>query len=320
VNADAIVDVYLATFAGGLGDDPAQVRPGAFGTVHPGEPGRWMVVHRPPTTDEVRLAFTSPSGLSLPFLGPDNRGHVAAFDCDGPNAHEDADRLGRAAWSIGIPAWIDQSRSGAHVWISLDRRLRALVLRLGLCAIAETAGFPAHPQLLGARPDPAIELRPELSGLGGMLRAPSTRSPKEGPDGTRTRMFDPRDGAELPRRLEELLTVVQQARAERFLEIVERWVPPSDFPGLEVRTTRLAPFPADHGAPPASHTLQTKYQVERAVPGRSVRCPFHDDASPSLSIAPDDERVWCKAPGCIANRDGRGLGSWELDRLEEVPA
>jgi len=54
-----------------------------------------------------------------------------------------------------------------------------------------------------------------------------------------------------------------------------------------------------------------------AVAGRNVRCPFHDDRHASMKVAPDDQRVWCKAPECVAYNGGRGLGTIALSRLLE---
>ena len=38
----------------------------------------------------------------------------------------------------------------------------------------------------------------------------------------------------------------------------------------------------------------------RAAPGRKVRCPFHDDAEPSLHVYRTGERGWC----CFSCRRG----------------
>jgi hypothetical protein len=42
------------------------------------------------------------------------------------------------------------------------------------------------------------------------------------------------------------------------------------------------------------------------MPGKNVRCPFHDDKNPSLSID-DVGRFKCFSPGCIANEKGGGV-------------
>jgi len=61
--------------------------------------------------------------------------------------------------------------------------------------------------------------------------------------------------------------------------------------------------------------LRRELGVENAAPGRTIRCPCHDDRAPSLSIARDDSRVWCHAPSCDLSADGRGqdaYGLWAL--------
>jgi hypothetical protein len=49
--------------------------------------------------------------------------------------------------------------------------------------------------------------------------------------------------------------------------------------------------------------------------GRANHCPAHDDSNPSMSIARDDRRVWCKQAACILANDGRGRGTHELEAL-----
>lgn len=50
------------------------------------------------------------------------------------------------------------------------------------------------------------------------------------------------------------------------------------------------------------------------TPGRNVRCPFHDDRSPSLSVSKDDRRAWCHSPSCWAygERAEQGRDAWDL--------
>jgi hypothetical protein len=52
-----------------------------------------------------------------------------------------------------------------------------------------------------------------------------------------------------------------------------------------------------------------------AVPGKTVRCPVHEDRHPSLSVLPDDRRVLCHAPGCLLNDGGRGADAWALAQV-----
>lgn len=53
----------------------------------------------------------------------------------------------------------------------------------------------------------------------------------------------------------------------------------------------------------------------RAVPGRSTRCPAHDDSSPSLSISRDDGRAYCFNQSCILWHDGYGVDAFELNKI-----
>lgn len=53
----------------------------------------------------------------------------------------------------------------------------------------------------------------------------------------------------------------------------------------------------------------------RSVPGRTVRCPMHDDSTPSLSISKDDGRAYCFNQSCILWHDGHGVDAFELDKI-----
>ena len=58
----------------------------------------------------------------------------------------------------------------------------------------------------------------------------------------------------------------------------------------------------------------------QAQPGRAANCPWHDDRHKSLSVAKDDERVFCKSPSCPAYNGGRGIGSLALKAMLEKEA
>lgn len=69
-----------------------------------------------------------------------------------------------------------------------------------------------------------------------------------------------------------------------------------------------------------SELLRDAFGIE-ARPGRAVRCPWHDDRSPSLSILPDDRRAFCHSPSCELHNGGRGRDAWDLAQLvQAVPA
>jgi hypothetical protein len=60
-----------------------------------------------------------------------------------------------------------------------------------------------------------------------------------------------------------------------------------------------------------TEVLRRDYGIE-ARSGRAVRCPFHDDRHPSLSILRDDRRAYCHVGSCWANNNGRGRDAWDL--------
>lgn len=60
-----------------------------------------------------------------------------------------------------------------------------------------------------------------------------------------------------------------------------------------------------------SEVLRRDYGIETRS-GRAVRCPFHDDRHPSLSILRDDRRAYCHAGTCWGNNNGRGRDAWDL--------
>ena len=71
----------------------------------------------------------------------------------------------------------------------------------------------------------------------------------------------------------------------------------------------IARFNAEHGV---CEVLLRDWDTDPSTtqPGRSIRCPAHDDSSPSLSISKDDDRVWCHVPACILAGDLTDKGSY----------
>jgi hypothetical protein len=69
-----------------------------------------------------------------------------------------------------------------------------------------------------------------------------------------------------------------------------------------------------------TEVLRERWGVLNARPGHAVKCPAHEDARPSLSIARDDRRAFCKSPTCEIFNGGRGRGTYELFRMAPVSA
>jgi hypothetical protein len=98
--------------------------------------------------------------------------------------------------------------------------------------------------------------------------------------------------------------------------------PPPPAPRRSAAPSRLSgrwPIERFNAAVGVSDVLAREYGLH-VTPGRTVRCPAHDDRHASLSVLPDDKRVYCHAPGCVLNDGGRGADAWALAQLAGAPA
>jgi hypothetical protein len=284
---------------------------------------QYIAVRQPLTAEAVLTALRDRKPIGAYFLMPDNSSHVAALDLDRPDGWEVACRVGTWLWAQLVPAYVERSRGGrAHVWIVVApdssaeiASLPGVILRFALRAALAAAGCDGSS---------AIELRPgsdRLSrpdGLGQALRLPTMPHKATG---ERHPLCDPRTGGPIGRTLGEMLLAFEPALTARVVELAERYRPPAlalirpERPSVGSSPSRpIARFNANVGV---CEVLRREFGVDNAAPGRTIRCPCHDDRAPSLSIARDDTRVWCHAPSCDLSADGRGqdaYGVWALAR------
>jgi hypothetical protein len=97
-----------------------------------------------------------------------------------------------------------------------------------------------------------------------------------------------------------------EALARQFIE-----PPPS-----EARSRPARPATGRWERTSVSEALERYWPGCKARPGETITCPLHQDSKPSLSIAHDDLRVWCKSPTCVLYREG-GRDSIDLARIAE---
>lgn len=290
----------------------------------------WARAGRELTADAV-LAGLDGSGPSLSgyFLNPDSTGHVAAIDFDTEDGFATALRARDLLLSRGAPSYPEASRRGAHLWVVVDRALPGRVLRQFMRAMLRDAGIDVlcpgrrledglcvgcGKRMSSFEPhdNPKIEWRPlsdevKADGYGAPLRLPTMPNPKTG---LRYPVIG-LDGRPLPPRLDDLMLAVDQAPA---------WV--VEGMAMTVRPTWRAIRPGDRmpfsqrqdeDGQTASQILRDLWGMADPKPGRANKCPAHDDHNPSLSIAHDDRRAWCKNATCVLYGDnGRGLGTHQL--------
>lgn len=265
---------------------------------------QWVAVRRPLTPEVVLGAFESKVPVSGYMIGADSTTHVMALDIDLEDGWEVARRIGAAMWADDAPAYIERSRRGAHLWAFLDQRVPAIVARRAWRSYVAAARVTL---------DPKIELRPgsdriDPDGLGHALRMPTMPHQVTG---KRDALRDPRSGEPIGAGLAQILLAIEIVPAARISAAAERYQPPIDPRSLPSRYRR--PKPIDEDGPSVVELLAEMGVAAR--PGRAVRCPFHDDKRPSLSIADDERRVFCKSPECEAHNLGRGLGTHQLTAL-----
>ncbi len=282
--------------------------------------GGYLTVRQPLTPEVILAALDEDRPVGGYFLSSDSMGHVAALDFDRPDGIQLACRVGTVAWDAKVPAYAEPSRGGrAHLWFSVEEPLPGTVLRRALRVLLADARVVAMDADLSAA---HIELRPaqdRLSSpdsLGTGLRLATMPHPA-----TRKRypLCDPRTGTPLGQGLGAMLGAIRPAPLDRVQALAGLFKPPAapivprrprSWSGGE---SPIARFNRTTGI---SAVLIRDWGVERAAPGRTVRCPAHDDRSPSLSIARDDLRAWCHSPGCPFEAGGRGVDPYDAARLD----
>jgi hypothetical protein len=301
-----VVSVYLNTFAN---------RTDVYSRWD-AEKGGWRPVREPLTPAVViaGLTGTGPS-ISAYMIGLGSLAHCLAIDFDTDNGLEQAFVLGRTMGGQGLPAYVETSRRGAHLWCVISATITAATLRKAARALLATALIPTD--------DPHIEIRPGSDhvdaeehvhvsgavvgeGLGHALRMPMMPHPKTGIRGV---MFDSQSHR-LGTSLAKVMLEIEHAPSAEILKWADRWNPTVNV------------IPPDYGKPhphredddaSASELLRTLWGVVDPVPGRNSHCPVHGrDRNPSLTVMKDDKRVICRVPGCILNNSDKGRGTWEL--------
>lgn len=257
----------------------------------------------PLTVAVVWDAFQTRGTVGAYHPGADGMTHIGVLDLDRDDGATIAATIAAKLGADGVPAYIEPSREGrAHLWVP-GPMLPARVWTLALLAAANAAGYRANSAGELARSH-GIELRPDGSGgYGKAMRLPGMVNPK---DDKRYPMLAP-DGSPLGAKVPEWLGAIDQASDDAIVTLAER-APREPVQPIRERSDAARRFEQDTDV----ITILAALGLPNAQPGRSIRCPFHDDRRASMSIARDGRRVWCKSPGCIAHADGRGLGAADL--------
>ena len=109
-------------------------------------PVGWRPVREPLTIEVVKagLSKTGPS-ISAFMIAPGSISHVVALDYDLDDGFALASALIRFMGDQGIPAYVETSRRGAHLWCGLDQQAPAVAIRAAMRGLLQAAGQPDDP-------------------------------------------------------------------------------------------------------------------------------------------------------------------------------
>jgi len=261
----------------------------------------WIAVRSELTPERVLEGLQTPHPVSAYMEDREGFTHVGAIDFDQETGWVLAVAVANELVAAGAFPMLERSRRGAHLWLPLDRAIAGPTVRLGL----RTFVARAHP---GAERDPKVEILPKhleqrvATSVGSPLRMPMMAHPLTG---RRFPLCTP-NGTPLGGTISAVLVGVELTPAD----ILVRAAASVKTPISEAHISNALRRPSQPGGDVIS--LLEANGAHRAAPGRTVRCPLHDDRAASLVISKDAERVWCKSPACPAWNDGRGLGADQL--------
>lgn len=263
----------------------------------------WFTVREELTAARVYEALSSKRPISTYMEDAAGETHVAAIDFDREDGWELGLRIAAKITEAGGIPYLERSRRGAHLWVVCEEKIGGDSARLAL------RSFVADVSIYLAR-DPKVEILPkrlEQRGpetVGSPLRLPMMSHQRTG---IRYPLCDAK-GERIGRTISDAVLAIDLTPVTVMRAAAAR----AAVPISEVRVPDWARRPMQEGGDVVA--LLTGAGVQRANPGRTVRCPLHDDRNASLVVARDGERVWCKNPECPGYNNGRGLGADQLAR------
>ena len=273
--------------------------------------GHWYAVRHPLTPDIVEAALLKKRRPISAYM-EDSAGltHVLAVDIDRDDGWDVGMRLAATADKDGCHLYPEHSRRGCHLWGMVTEQLPGPTVHAALVYwMDRTDRVVAKDLKVEIMPKP-VSRGPDT--LGFALRLPMMAHQRTGQWYPLCGM----DGQPLGKRIRDILLAVEDTPAEVVRTAASKAPNPVDLNRLpfEIRPPRVR---RPDEEPSASELLASVWGVVNALPGRAVKCPRHEDRNPSLSVARDDHRVFCKSPECEWYRDGKGVGSLELALLAE---
>ena len=251
--------------------------------------GRYVTVRKPLTASLVESHLLGRITLGAYALNPDSRARWLCYDADSGVSWTYLQAMALALLSDGVPAYLEQSRRGGHLWLFLP-------------TTPPVSGASARQfgrQLLQTHHVENVELFPKqdrlTTGPGSLVRLPLGRHRK---DGRRYHFIQP-DGTPLSPTIREqisLLAFPERTPDDFFYSVL------ADAKKLREQHRRR---PSGHGSGetlsdrikdrlPVYDFVSQYVQLDERGTGY---CPFHDDQHKSFSVN-RDQNYWNCFAGC----------------------
>jgi len=253
------------------------------------EDGRYVCIREPLTVNHLYSHLRGEITLGTYVLNQESKVRFVVLDHDGEDGWGYLLKCGSRIAQDGIPAYLEKSRRGGHVWIFFDEPIAGLKARGFAQAMVQKHRFEQ------------FEIYPKQDdagqGLGSLIRLPFGVHRLTG----RRYGFFASEGEPLGKTLREQMDALQNPQfiSEPFLKKYTNISSPRE---QKARPRRLSK-PTDY----LSEKLKSRMTVLEFV-GRYVdlspnksgaigRCPFHDDQHPSFGVN-EEGNYWHCFAGC----------------------
>jgi hypothetical protein len=269
------------------------------------EDGRYVAVHEPLNVGHLYAHLRGEITLGTYLLNVESKARFVVLDSDLEDGWGYLLECGVKLASDEIPAYLEKSRRGGHIWMFFKEPVPGLSARAFAQAVAKKHGFEG------------FEIYPKQDeagkGLGSLIRLPFGVHRLTG----RRYGFFGSSGEPLGRTLREQIDALQgpQFVSEALLKAYEKTL---SSPAPKVRPKR-----SREPTEPLSERIKSRITVVEFI-GRYVdlrpydggavgRCPFHDDQHPSFGVNVE-ENYWHCFAGCGG---GSIIDFWSLWRKKQ---
>lgn len=249
--------------------------------------GRYVCVHKQLNVGHLYDHLRGKITLGTYLLDQEGRARFLVVDADDEQGGERLGKLARALAEEDIPAYLEASRRGGHLWLFLNRVMpgqEARAFGLGLLAVHGVDEVELFPK--------QVE---NVAGPGSLIRMPFGVHRLTG----RRYGFGMADGCALGQTIREqvyalgVAETVPAAACERYW----RADPTVLATGEPVETAVEMVSDRIKARVTVLEFVSQYVALRRTASGAIGRCPFHDDHQPSLGIN-DEGNYWHCFAGC----------------------